>query len=56
MENELYNVTFFNPLKGARGILIDNVSEEEADAVVARFSDKKTPELYLPEVCKERAA
>lgn len=54
-QNNLFNVTFYNPMKGERGIVIDNVTEEEADAVVARFSDKSFPEWYLTEVRKERA-
>lgn len=50
---QLFNVTFYNALAGRRGMLIDNVTEAEADAVVARCSDKTAPEYYLQEVRKE---
>ena len=50
-----FNVTFWNELAGRRGILIDDVTEEQADAVVQRFSDKSNKSEYLPEVRKEPA-
>lgn len=49
----LFNVTFFNQLAGRRGMLIDNVTEDEADAVIARCTDKKSPQFYLEDVRKE---
>lgn len=49
----LFNVTFFNVLANRRGMLIDNVSEVEADAVISRTSDKKSPQFYLQDVRKE---
>jgi hypothetical protein len=53
--SQLFNVTFYNALVGRRGMLIDNVTEAEADAVIARWSDKTAPRFYLPEVRKEVA-
>jgi hypothetical protein len=50
-----FNVTFYSSLAGRRGTLIENVTEEQADAVVARFSDKSNMFEYLPEVRKEAA-
>lgn len=50
-----FNVTFFNPLSGRRGLLLDNVTEDQADSIVARFSDKSNKFEYLPEVRKEAA-
>jgi hypothetical protein len=52
----LFNVTFDNPLSGERGVLIDDVTEAQADDIVARFSDKSSPFLYLPGVRKEPSA
>ncbi len=52
---KLFNVTFFSALANRRGTLIDNVTEEQADAIVARFSDKSNKFEYLPEVRKEPA-
>lgn len=51
----MFKVTFYNVLAGRRGILIDGVTEEQADAVVLRFSDKSNKFEYLPEVRKESA-
>ena len=55
-KQDRFDVTFFNPLAGRRGILIDDVSESEADAVIAKFSDKKDKFHFLPEVRKEKRA
>jgi hypothetical protein len=51
--SQLFNVTFYNELAGRRGMLIDNVTEAIADAVVARCSDKTAPQFYLQAVRKE---
>ena len=51
---QTYKVTFYNALAGRRGLLIEGVTEEQADAVVERFSDKCNQFEYLPEVLKEK--
>lgn len=51
----MFKVTFYNVLAGRRGVLIEDVTEEQADAVVARFSDESNKFEYLPEVRKEAA-
>lgn len=51
----LFNVTFYNQLASRRGTVIDKVTEAEADAIVARLSNKADTAYYLPEVRKEPA-
>lgn len=43
-------VTFWNPLAGRRGVVLDGLTEEEAQAVAAKVSDPADPFHYLPEV------
>lgn len=43
-------VTYLNPLSGTRCVLVDDVDAETAQRVRDRFSDKKDPYTYLPEV------
>ena len=50
-----FNVTFWNELAGRRGFVIKDVTEDQADAVVARFSDPLNKFEFLPEVRKESA-
>lgn len=49
-------VSYFNPGTGQRHTLIDDINEETADAVVARFGEEGDRFHRLPEVRKERAA
>lgn len=46
-------VTFWNPLANRRGLLLDDVTQEQAEAIVARFGDKSDPNTYLPELAIE---
>lgn len=54
-EMNMFKVTFYHAPSGRRRTLIDNVTEEKADATVARFSDESNAKEYLPEVRKEPA-
>ena len=51
-----YVVTFFNETAGRRGVLVDNVDKQTAEAVKARFSDKRDRFTYLPQVRVELAS
>ena len=48
-----FKVTFENPLSGKRSVLIDDATEAQADAVVARFGDESNTFEFLPGVRKE---
>lgn len=44
-----FNVTYLNPLDGKRHVLVDDVTKAEADAVLAKCSNRKgAPEWYMP--------
>lgn len=45
-----WKVTFFNELAGRRGLLLDDLTDEEAQAVEAKFGDRDQPMFFLPEV------
>lgn len=50
-----WQVTYFNEPLGYRCVLIDNIDEATANAVVSRFGDdRRDPYSYLPEVRKEQ--
>jgi len=48
-------VTYYNPVTEKRHVLIDDIDEHTADAVVDRFGDEGDQYHRLPEVRKERA-
>jgi hypothetical protein len=43
-------VTFWNQLAGRRGVLLDNLTQEEAKVVAAKFSNPADKFSYLPDV------
>ena len=49
-----WQVTYLNTLDGKRHVLVDLIDEETADAVIARFGDKRNAFEYLPDCRKER--
>ncbi|WP_432263475.1 hypothetical protein [Cupriavidus sp. TMH.W2] len=51
----MFNVTYLNPLNGKRALLIDNVDQEQAEAVKAKFGNPADAAHYLPEVEIESA-
>lgn len=52
----VWRVTYFNPVTDKRHVLIDDIDEATADAVVARFGDTAGPYFRLPDVAKEQRA
>ena len=50
-----WSVTYYNPGTERRHVLIDNIDERTADAVVDRFGDNGDAFHRLPEVRKECA-
>lgn len=55
MTDSNWLVTYFNPMTGQRHVLIDNIDEQTADAVVQRFGDNGKEFCRMPEVRKEQA-
>lgn len=49
----MFKVTYFNVLDGKRHTLIDDISEEKADEIVAHFGNPANKFDYLPEVRKQ---
>lgn len=48
-----YVLTYLNQSLGKRCVLIDNVSRETADRLLAKFGDQSDPWNYLPELKAE---
>jgi hypothetical protein len=51
-----WQVSYLNPLTGRRHVLVDDIDEATADAVVARFGPDADEFHRLPEVRKELTA
>lgn len=51
-----WQVTYFNPVTERRHVLIDDIDEATADAVLAKFGDAGDPYCRMPEVRKELTA
>ena len=47
-------VTFFNELANRRGVVVDKVTDEQAQAIAAKVSDPKQPYFYLKDVRVEK--
>jgi hypothetical protein len=47
LNHALFNVTFFNQLTKRRALLIDGVSEIQAEQILERFGDPSQPYLFL---------
>lgn len=56
MNTQRFMVTFWNEMAGRRGVVLDDLSADEAEAVRAKFSDKRDRFTYLPEVRVEADA
>lgn len=50
----MFKVTYRNVYDNKRYTLLDQITEEEADELVARVSDKNDGNFYIPEARKEQ--
>jgi hypothetical protein len=43
-------VTYLNFMDNKRHVLVDQVTQEEAEAIVEKWGNKKDPNFYMPEI------